>query len=112
MRGLKPGGKPGRGRGVVASFTDAWIETIKTLQQTAEKEVASFTDAWIETNRSTARRHCISSHLLQMRGLKLWGMSGSFVMTMSHLLQMRGLKPQYVNEMQQTEGRIFYRCVD
>ncbi len=22
----------------------------------------------------------------------------------SHLLQMRGLKPQYVNEMQQTEG--------
>ena len=33
----------------VASFTDAWIETIKILLRTEEKEVASFTDAWIET---------------------------------------------------------------
>ena len=33
----------------VASFTDAWIETIyaQVVQQNAK--VASFTDAWIET---------------------------------------------------------------
>ena len=33
----------------VASFTDAWIETISDLWKVATKEVASFTDAWIET---------------------------------------------------------------
>ena len=33
----------------VASFTDAWIETISDFWKVATKEVASFTDAWIET---------------------------------------------------------------
>ena len=36
---------------LVASFTDAWIETVKDRQDNAGKEVASFTDAWIETKQ-------------------------------------------------------------
>ena len=36
-------------RATVASFTDAWIETITTYNFTAFGFVASFTDAWIET---------------------------------------------------------------
>ena len=35
----------------VASFTDAWIETIRTFPVPFKKPVASFTDAWIETKR-------------------------------------------------------------
>ena len=33
----------------VASFTDAWIETAKENDDKKKKNVASFTDAWIET---------------------------------------------------------------
>ena len=35
--------------GTVASFTDAWIETIKVKETGTAEHVASFTDAWIET---------------------------------------------------------------
>ena len=34
----------------VASFTDAWIETIISLPADVIDKVASFTDAWIETS--------------------------------------------------------------
>ena len=53
----------------VASFTDAWIETETGAAETAFVEVASFTDAWIETGKG-----------------KKW--AGNWL------------------------GRIFYRCVD
>ena len=33
----------------VASFTDAWIETIIPNEEQQHEIVASFTDAWIET---------------------------------------------------------------
>ena len=33
----------------VASFTDAWIETIGANKRQKRAIVASFTDAWIET---------------------------------------------------------------
>ena len=33
----------------VASFTDAWIETIRIKPEFGLRFVASFTDAWIET---------------------------------------------------------------
>ena len=36
----------------VASFTDAWIETMVGNVNAVEKDVASFTDAWIETRRT------------------------------------------------------------
>ena len=35
--------------GFVASFTDAWIETLTPGEIDKLNEVASFTDAWIET---------------------------------------------------------------
>ena len=41
---------------VVASFTDAWIETVDSTTIFQPQTVASFTDAWIETDR-TIRRH-------------------------------------------------------
>ena len=61
----------------------------------ATKEVASFTDAWIETIGANRRqKRAIVSHLLQMRGLKLFVLSPSSDFGLSHLLQMRGLKPR------------------
>ena len=33
----------------VASFTDAWIETYRRALYPLRRNVASFTDAWIET---------------------------------------------------------------
>ncbi len=33
----------------VASFTDAWIETLEEADGLEKEKVASFTDAWIET---------------------------------------------------------------
>ena len=40
---------------IVASFTDAWIETALSELVGAKSAVASFTDAWIETPRLKAR---------------------------------------------------------
>ena len=34
---------------IVASFTDAWIETEERKKAQQQLDVASFTDAWIET---------------------------------------------------------------
>ena len=34
---------------IVASFTDAWIETLPGMDSHRQNQVASFTDAWIET---------------------------------------------------------------
>ena len=35
---------------IVASFTDAWIETNDLYRNISHDKVASFTDAWIETS--------------------------------------------------------------
>ena len=78
MRGLKPGEKIIESMNVVASFTDAWIETSTYIRVSADpgshllqmrglkqfrrskswqtRLVASFTDAWIETKRGTTTR--------------------------------------------------------
>ena len=94
MRGLKPNFvmllevDP-----IVASFTDAWIETVKMIMKNLPLQshllqmrglklvslaplepvdaVASFTDAWIETILNLTISVTSLSHLLQMRGLKL-----------------------------------------
>ena len=56
-------------------------------------DVASFTDAWIETLEELTYNYVRSlSHLLQMRGLKLIWKIKSGKSWRSHLLQMRGLK--------------------
>ena len=50
MRGLKPLIIPKNiSHLLVASFTDAWIETISVFCDEESIVVASFTDAWIET---------------------------------------------------------------
>ena len=54
----------------VASFTDAWIETLGSQAGLATCFVASFTDAWIETFAWWSCEKSTTSHLLQMRGLK------------------------------------------
>ena len=54
----------------VASFTDAWIETVRMGGQADFIQVASFTDAWIETEFHLLPIELHESHLLQMRGLK------------------------------------------
>ena len=93
MRGLKPSQLPSQPSILVASFTDAWIETCWLWLVPCIVSVASFTDAWIETRSSPAvRSEGISSHLLQMRGLKQEGYEGMAQVILSHLLQMRGLK--------------------
>ena len=118
--------------------------------------VASFTDAWIETIEWGISKDGKRSHLLQMRGLKPIYIIYRNFQCMSHLLQMRGLKLQllllllqqvavasftdawietrirkllrvvsmvasftdawietrYVNHLGNKECRIFYRCVD
>ena len=40
------------------------------LPLTLDARVASFTDAWIETVDESAQTMTVTSHLLQMRGLK------------------------------------------
>ena len=55
--------------------------------------VASFTDAWIETLNKIIDAELPVSHLLQMRGLKLRNNIEIIYALLSHLLQMRGLKP-------------------
>ena len=56
----------------VASFTDAWIETLPNSGAFSKERVASFTDAWIETSIAHLCTGARLSHLLQMRGLKLF----------------------------------------
>ena len=75
---------------IVASFTDAWIETMVERGDVTFEKVASFTDAWIETEDFERRDNG----------------------NQSHLLQMRGLKPKNEHGYETLRSRIFYRCVD
>ena len=43
--------------GIVASFTDAWIETGLYVSVIKRGAVASFTDAWIETEINDINEH-------------------------------------------------------
>ena len=86
MEGKRKPSKP-----KVASFTDAWIETLQRYNNNSKSQVASFTDAWIET-------------------------LGSAVIIcgtpMSHPLRMRGLKQSLTFPSMAMPGRILYGCVD
>ena len=134
MRGLKLNILIPRALVTVASFTDAWIETkyINTIQRRISRIFYRCVD-W-NTKDITSRRIKISrifyrcvdwnrayeaiynayirSHLLQMRGLKLWRGEQSNGYYVSHLLQMRGLKQGVVTNINIKTSRIFYRCVD
>ena len=93
MRGLKPFlGDNHLGIDQVASFTDAWIETLTLIWYISPRLVASFTDAWIETNWQNDS----DTNFLVASFTDAWIETGHTVTTvntaMSHLLQMRGLK--------------------
>ena len=98
----------------VASFTDAWIETLPSAQQWRAFGVASFTDAWIETSVVIQRLYVFLSHLLQMRGLKRRKLSNGYKFSCRRIFY----RCVDWNEVTMpliclnTLGRIFYRCVD
>ena len=75
---------------IVASFTDAWIETWQTATSRFAFLVASFTDAWIETRIRKL--------------LRVVSMVASFTDAW--------IETRYVNHLGNKECRIFYRCVD
>ena len=97
---------------MVASFTDAWIETPKAVRMAcpAESHLLQMRGLKPVTNKTIGIDKL--SHLLQMRGLK--PRIRGFVMRdqESHLLQMRGLKPYCFCCFKAIDRRIFYRCVD
>ena len=74
----------------VASFTDAWIETLDAFDKDAFTKVASFTDAWIETKER-------SGQVLQ------WNVA-SFTDAW--------IETHWYEMSEDSICRIFYRCVD
>ena len=112
MRGLKLFPLCSNGALLVASFTDAWIETSTIAVLTVVTVVASFTDAWIETRALAILPEKVVSHLLQMRGLKRetdakvnLSEVASFTDAWIETRDIRARQPEY-------RCRIFYRCVD
>ena len=121
-------------RFLVASFTDAWIETDNAIKLSGLEVVASFTDAWIETDqaRACAFSSFVASFtdawietregLLKISSFRVASFTDAWIETffywfrvrapMSHLLQMRGLKQITIRKNTSIIGRIFYRCVD
>ena len=96
----------------VASFTDAWIETPVRERISSAERVASFTDAWIETEGVIKRKSVQSvasftDAWIETLNHLIWQKA-----LMSHLLQMRGLKQSTYYQLPSISGRIFYRCVD
>ena len=75
---------------VVASFTDAWIETKARIMKARKREGRIF-------------YRCVDWNIIS--ALALLSIS-------SHLLQMRGLKPTWSLQVGGNLCRIFYRCVD
>ena len=135
MRGLKHFSLDRKHHGhKVASFTDAWIETLNIEGTSARQTSHLLQMRGLKPDETSNLLTVIPSHLLQMRGLKLnsrmhvegrafvasftdaWIETAEAVELIdclkSHLLQMRGLK-HVKNEIVQIKfGRIFYRCVD
>ena len=113
MRGLKLTEGTGQLQGVVASFTDAWIETNFVRISSPVMRVASFTDAWIETTHRQARSHCctvasftdawIETFLITLQRYKLFVASFTDAWIETHINNTLLIK--YL-------CRIFYRCVD
>ena len=75
-------------------------------------KVASFTDAWIETLVSHLVSPDVESHPLRMRGLKRKDADGYKSLYVSHPLRMRGLKHTGTVAGVDRCRRILYGCVD
>ena len=93
MRGLKLQRSVSWPWTVVASFTDAWIETTREGLPTQNQYVASFTDAWIETYRRIYRRQVGIVASFTDAWIETGLQENYYKGGKSHLLQMRGLKP-------------------
>ena len=79
----------------VASFTDAWIETINIRIVTPARLLSHLLQMrGLKLINPEARKKALESHLLQMRGLKQGAAYAKTLAETSHLLQMRGLKPK------------------
>ena len=76
--------------GRVASYVDAWIETISTGAKATSDRVASYTGAWIET----------------------WQDHRQVCRQPSHPIRVRGLKPVCWYYSMASTCRILYGCVD
>ena len=76
---------------MVASFTDAWIETVLRLVGLFGKKVASFTDAWIETDQEPNYRHTYNSRIFY---------------------RCVDWNKRIITTPLKVASRIFYRCVD
>ena len=119
----------------VASFTDAWIETLQPGQQKYPPSLSHLLQmrglkldliciflCFFQSHLLQMRGlkpipivpfiSALMSHLLQMRGLKLTIYLEWKGFRWSHLLQMRGLKQRVKYMMKIGMSRIFYRCVD
>ena len=96
----------------VASFTDAWIETVFCDEESIVMGVASFTDAWIETLIILPAILLWLSHLLQMRGLKLVLVLKSVKKLLVASFTDAWIETSSLAAYQTLPGRIFYRCVD
>ena len=112
MRGLKQVIRGNVDSILVASFTDAWIETTHTTNVRPKRMSHLLQMRGLKQRKAMVRDIYIMSHLLQMRGLKLKKNIGHFMQKRSHLLQMRGLKPSPGGLAKKILRRIFYRCVD
>ena len=82
----------------VASFTDAWIETLTPLDLLYANWSHLLQMRGLKLVRSNSLIAFRRSHLLQMRGLKLGQIHFDCTAQLSHLLQMRGLKPPAVGD--------------
>ena len=76
----------------VASFTDAWIETKARIMKARKREVASFTDAWIETLFEQCAQQLYRVASFTDAWIETGLNESKRLRYMSHLLQMRGLK--------------------
>ena len=81
----------------VASFTDAWIETIEDRKNKEKNKSHLLQMRGLKLKRVIEYGNGETSHLLQMRGLKLYIPIFSFNWNTSHLLQMRGLKQRHLH---------------
>ena len=76
---------------IVASFTDAWIETADGCTIKSSPSVASFTDAWIETTLIS----------IKFPALVVASFTDAWIETRHD-----------ISDRSSYTSRIFYRCVD
>ena len=88
------------------------LKQMKPATHTELSCVASFTDAWIETVLQNLSVKRPESHLLQMRGLKLFAHPLSGMSKVASFTDAWIETARLWRDVISVLGRIFYRCVD